>query len=356
MNSDSVIPSALAASMASRRWVSVIRTVVITDPSGSLLMPTFRPSRLGITFGTRYPPYGSYAAEFHSSSPGIHMDHTPLSSRLEELRAHLGIATLQEFVDVLNARVPEHFPYATARRYHKDREPTPSYLKAVGTAYGARLDWLIYGEGEPTRSSRLRRRAVGGQAAAAQEEWWRWEDVVEAARTRFLGESDRLRGDPSFTVLVSDAIERLRTVPISWRVAGEEEAAAEDEPEGADDQVYFELPEGTPQEWGPDHARALYVGEVLRAAFVPVQAWVDPTDRDLVTDQELIEYVTGVLLAVGRFGDWARRSGLFSSLARSWRAIGRAREQATGDVWLPKLSKGDVWLSKLTLPPRDEDD
>lgn len=70
---------------------------------------------------------------------------TPYAVRLEQLREELGIASLQEFVDTLNGR-GEEVPYATARRYHRDREPPVSYLVSVADVFGARIEWLVTGK------------------------------------------------------------------------------------------------------------------------------------------------------------------------------------------------------------------
>ncbi len=89
------------------------------------------------------------------------MAHTPYVARLEELRVKvLGIDTVQEFVDRLNADARKVIPYATARRYHKDREPPVTYLVKVAQAFDVSLRWLLLGEGDVKETTRRVRREL----------------------------------------------------------------------------------------------------------------------------------------------------------------------------------------------------
>lgn len=75
------------------------------------------------------------------------MDYMPIVERLERLRDELGMRSYQEFLDCLNQEAEEPFPYATARRYHRDREPSVSYIVEVSRVFGVSLEWLLYGKG-----------------------------------------------------------------------------------------------------------------------------------------------------------------------------------------------------------------
>lgn len=76
-----------------------------------------------------------------------------ISARLEQIRDVNGI-TLKEFVERLNMPLDEGDTfvanYSSARYYHYDREPPAPYLARVADVFGARLEWLITGRGEPT--------------------------------------------------------------------------------------------------------------------------------------------------------------------------------------------------------------
>ena len=89
------------------------------------------------------------------------MAHTSYQERLEAVRKHFKIPSLQEFVDRLNEDSEDPVPYATARRYHNtDRKPPAEYLVRVWNAFpGTRLDYLLGGEG-PITNQEARARAV----------------------------------------------------------------------------------------------------------------------------------------------------------------------------------------------------
>lgn len=86
------------------------------------------------------------------------MDQTTISLQLEFLREQLGHDSIQEFVDALNEWLKKPIPYATARRYHRDREPPVTYLLAVAHAFGVRLEWLVTGKGGMTEEEETARR------------------------------------------------------------------------------------------------------------------------------------------------------------------------------------------------------
>ena len=81
------------------------------------------------------------------------MDSTDVVNRLEEVRFALGMDTFQEFLERLNESLEDPFPYQTARRYHREREPSVSYVAAVARTFEVSLEWLLYGEGEMMASS-----------------------------------------------------------------------------------------------------------------------------------------------------------------------------------------------------------
>ena len=83
------------------------------------------------------------------------MAHNQFTDRLEKLREHLGIATVQEFVDRLSEGARKPIPYATARRYHNDnREPPVTYMVEVAKVFDVSLRWLLLNEGPLRETSR----------------------------------------------------------------------------------------------------------------------------------------------------------------------------------------------------------
>ena len=98
-----------------------------------------------------------------------------LAERLEKLRLTLSIPSVQEFVDRVNDRTGEQFVYATARRYHREREPTVPYIAAVARAFEVSLEWLLYGEGEMMAGAQKvpapEQEASGAGAILAQLGW-----------------------------------------------------------------------------------------------------------------------------------------------------------------------------------------
>jgi hypothetical protein len=73
----------------------------------------------------------------------------PICERLEEVRREHGFGTLLAFVDRMRD-AGEPVVYATASRYHKNREPSIGYLVAIVRTFGVSAHWLLTGQ-EPTR-------------------------------------------------------------------------------------------------------------------------------------------------------------------------------------------------------------
>jgi len=74
---------------------------------------------------------------------------TETAKRLEYVRKASGHESLQAFWNALTRDAEHAVSYDAARTYHSFREPPARYLAAVARATGARLEWLITGDGEP---------------------------------------------------------------------------------------------------------------------------------------------------------------------------------------------------------------
>jgi hypothetical protein len=76
---------------------------------------------------------------------------TPISERLEQVRAFRRVPTLLEFHEKLTAAMPQRPPYEVSysaiRNYHYDRDPPLEYLRRVADVFEVPLGWLVTGEG-----------------------------------------------------------------------------------------------------------------------------------------------------------------------------------------------------------------
>lgn len=133
------------------------------------------------------------------------------SARLQSLQTRLGVESVQEFVDALNRGSDDPIPYATARRYHRDREPPPPYLARVARTFGVRLNWLLTGE-EPALESEVAhedRRDVVSRVRGAVPDLHNLHPVVTHALLRYSDEWGRAQGIAADTSGWLDEISRV---------------------------------------------------------------------------------------------------------------------------------------------------
>lgn len=71
----------------------------------------------------------------------------PVSTRLEQVREHFGVATVKDFWKELTQGRDYAVSYEAVRNYHFDREPPLDYLRQVHARFGVRLSWLVDGNG-----------------------------------------------------------------------------------------------------------------------------------------------------------------------------------------------------------------
>lgn len=111
------------------------------------------------------------------------------SKRLEEVRNRLGYTTLRDFWRVLTADGACQVSYEAVRNYHLNREAPAQYLAQVARVFGARLEWLVTGEGERFRAeSEIR----GALAAASPVSSSRFQSGLHAALREEFPELDAL--------------------------------------------------------------------------------------------------------------------------------------------------------------------
>ena len=81
---------------------------------------------------------------------------TVYAERLEHIRAFNGVPNLKAFWKKIEDRFASDVSeatcsYASARYYHSDRDPPVDYLRQVSVVYDVPLEYLVSGEGPPSR-------------------------------------------------------------------------------------------------------------------------------------------------------------------------------------------------------------
>lgn len=209
----------------------------------------------------------------------------PIAQRLEDVRQSEGFGDLKAFHAAASSAAPAagEFPsYASARRYHFDREPPVSYLAAVASRFHYRLEWLATGQ-EPARAD-----GVAGWLQNRGDQ-----DAIAAA------------GFPEFAMLLHLEQKEIRELLELYRFATTEDQLLELGLLGPE--RLFDAVETIPslKFWAaPDGGYESLVREIL---VTPLQVWREDgfQSRDgltrlsvLLSSEEGRNYVRAVILAL----------------------------------------------------------
>lgn len=127
-----------------------------------------------------------------------------VSRRLEEVRIRTGRRTLRDFWREVTGDGEFRVSYEAVRNYHTDRDPPVDYLVRVADRFGASLDWLATGRGQPWPSDpQIRKTAESAPEGAGiaefegalREVFWHYANLPPLAMAMVLKTCERLHRD-----------------------------------------------------------------------------------------------------------------------------------------------------------------